>query len=447
MNENWPRCPEAANWFEQQLQQFTAQNPRLQEMQRRFLTRAGVRMENLVDHWLLPDSPSLRRQLELFGMTPISKASETVWKHMGARLPRVRLQANAIERLALQVENTDMFLKINQLDARERQGEPGSSYYQALCTLPYGELAVLTRCGTDGFTPEALSQKEAERIRQASQLLRSRARSGSEAEALKAAASAVAQAIELIGQNRTVHEFFAVERDYYMSRNTAARRQYAWQQSLGLGWANHDHHTYRCSRSQFRTILALWLSMGFEIREKFYAGAEAGWGAQVLEHPVCRIIIFCDVDMAPEELDINYAENSLPDTPDPETIGLWCALHGDSIGRAGMHHLEAEFDFEQCEALHTAAGQKVMAPFTSLPMLKQAFTAAELWPVEPARAEVLVNKGVLTPEQAQRFIQQGAAGSHLEILQRWEGFKGFNQTGVSAIIRATDARILAAGEN
>ncbi len=38
------------------------------------------------------------------------------------------------------------------------------------------------------------------------------------------------------------------------------------------------------------------------------------------------------------------------------------------------------------------------------------------------------------------FERTGAAGSHLEILQRWEGFKGFNKTGVSAIIRETDAR-------
>ena len=30
--------------------------------------------------------------------------------------------------------------------------------------------------------------------------------------------------------------------------------------------------------------------------------------------------------------------------------------------------------------------------------------------------------------------------SGLEVLQRWEGFKGFNKTGVSAIIQETDAR-------
>jgi hypothetical protein len=38
----------------------------------------------------------------------------------------------------------------------------------------------------------------------------------------------------------------------------------------------------------------------------------------------------------------------------------------------------------------------------------------------------------------QRFLAEGAIGSHLEILERRGGFKGFNQKSVSAIIAATD---------
>jgi hypothetical protein len=39
-----------------------------------------------------------------------------------------------------------------------------------------------------------------------------------------------------------------------------------------------------------------------------------------------------------------------------------------------------------------------------------------------------------------RTHQQGALGSHLEILERNDGYKGFNQTGISQIIRRTDPR-------
>jgi hypothetical protein len=41
---------------------------------------------------------------------------------------------------------------------------------------------------------------------------------------------------------------------------------------------------------------------------------------------------------------------------------------------------------------------------------------------------------------ADQFRQQGGIGSHLENLERNDGFKGFNQTSVSEIISATDPR-------
>jgi uncharacterized protein YmfQ (DUF2313 family) len=73
-------------------------------------------------------------------------------------------------------------------------------------------------------------------------------------------------------------------------------------------------------------------------------------------------------------------------------------------------------------------------------MLKQAFSSAEIWAVAAERIDALVTSGSITSEQAERFRTHGAPGSHIEILQRWEGFKGFNKTGVSSIIRDTDAR-------
>jgi hypothetical protein len=86
------------------------------------------------------------------------------------------------------------------------------------------------------------------------------------------------------------------------------------------------------------------------------------------------------------------------------------------------------------------AGYPVMAPFTDLPYLWQAFTKGELWPVPTERLAPLVAAGHITAEQSEKFATEGALGSHLEILQRWEGFKGFNKTAVSSIIRDTDAR-------
>ena len=43
--------------------------------------------------------------------------------------------------------------------------------------------------------------------------------------------------------------------------------------------------------------------------------------------------------------------------------------------------------------------------------------------------------------QKEGFEQIGAIGSHLELIERRQGFKGFNQNSVSVIIQATDPRI------
>jgi hypothetical protein len=81
-----------------------------------------------------------------------------------------------------------------------------------------------------------------------------------------------------------------------------------------------------------------------------------------------------------------------------------------------------------------------MKPFTDLPYLRQAFTAGEIWPVESRRIERLLAAGRITAEQAEKFRREGALGSHLEVLQRDDGYKGFNQTGISDIITRTDPR-------
>jgi len=72
--------------------------------------------------------------------------------------------------------------------------------------------------------------------------------------------------------------------------------------------------------------------------------------------------------------------------------------------------------------------------------LRQAFTEGERWPVRAERVNQLLASGLITREQCDQFIREGAIGSHLENLQRHGGFKGFNQKSVSAIITATDPR-------
>ena len=137
----------------------------------------------------------------------------------------------------------------------------------------------------------------------------------------------------------------------------------------------------------------------------------------------------------------DFAHQGLAARKELGTVGLWCKLHGESFLTAGMHHLECQFEFDAAREQLAAAGVATMDPFTDFPFLRQAFTEGERWSIDPDHLEQLTQQGWLSPEQAANFAQKGAIGSHLEILERNQGYKGFNQTGVSDIIQRTDPRL------
>jgi hypothetical protein len=105
-----------------------------------------------------------------------------------------------------------------------------------------------------------------------------------------------------------------------------------------------------------------------------------------------------------------------------------------------MHHLECQFDFDTAREQLTAAGSRSMQPFTDFPFLRQCFTEGERWQVATSRIQRLRELQLITAEQAEEFTQRGAIGSHLEILERNDGYRGFNQTGITEIIQRTDPR-------
>jgi hypothetical protein len=243
-----------------------------------------------------------------------------------------------------------------------------------------------------------------------------------------------------LGTDTAAWVAFAAERAHWQRRNRAGKVQKARQDSLGLGWANHDHHTFRSSRATFPLLIEILETFGFHSRERFYAGAEAGWGAQVMEQPVCRFAVFADVDLSPGEVQGDFAHQPLAPRQELGTVGLWCALHGESMLGAGLHHLAARLGFDRATADLADWDVEMMRPFSDFPYLRQAFTRGDRWQVAPGRLDRLVASEQIDEGQRQRFAQDGAIGSHLENIQRAEGFKGFNQQTVSDIIRRTDPR-------
>ena len=445
---DWPLCYEAENFVLDQIQRFLERNPFAKSLAGRMPVETGTLMIDWVDALVLP--ARLEQRLHELGFTgdPLGEAEEgrkVLW-HPEAMLPRVLIDPAVPDAafppvLSLRVDRICDFLVAHGRTAAI-EGDPLTRFRRAAVVVENGaQLEVVERRGYRGYLTEKATPGKVESLLKAQELWQTRQRRhADDAEGFRALHTVLDQVIVLVGRDLACHVVFAGERDYWERRNRAARIQKGRQDRLGLGWANHDHHTFRSSREHFVELMRAWEKLGFERRERYYAGAQAGWGAQILEQPVEGIVTFCDVDLAPEETEIDFSRQPLKASSQLGTIGLWVGLHGESVLDAGMHHLECRFDYALLREQLAREGVNTMNPFSDFEFLKQAFTEGERWPVSAERAERLRSAGSITREQFEQFTREGALGSHLENLQRKGGFKGFNQKAVSVIIEATDPR-------
>lgn len=446
---HWEPQPEAERVVGNLVAVFLDANEWAAHFARRLKAEAGVRFQDCVDTLVAPARLVPAELLERAGYAREANGADAsaypdaapTYRNASGIFPTVVVGTDEDVAVQLKVDSVADFAAAHGLNLRTTDA--------ALADVRRAEvdrgrgLSVIERHGYAGtgsprrpLAQVAAVLKHAEAFR-----LRPRETGADESAAWDRTEALVDAAVADLGVDYACDLFFAAEREFWERRNRAARVQKARQDGLGIGWANHDHHTYRSSRRHFARLVRVWEKLGLVCRERFYAGREAGWGAQVMEQPNAGIVTFNDVDLSPDELLIDFAHEPLPERHDLGTVGLWCALHGESFLEAGMHHLECTFDFdalkEQLERDHNVA---VMKPFTDFPYLKQAFTKGERWAVKEERIVRLLGNGQITPEQADKFRKEGAIGSHLENLERNQGFKGFNQTGVSEIIAATDPR-------
>lgn len=443
MEFTWERQPEAERLILELVDDLLAKNSIARLLATRMHEETGTRFRDWIERIDVPDTGEIRQRLLAAGYK--RSRGDFLSDHYiqpAGVFPGIDVLKNGGFELRLKVDSVADFSAICA-NGNDIEGEPLSAYRQLYLGGGLDDgLLVVERHGCAGFNEIQLTpEKRICRIHH-TEAFRSRVREwNDEDEGFDVTEMMLDEAIEDLGVDLTCDLFFAAEREYWQRRNRAAQFQKARQDRLGLGWANHDHHTYRCSRKYFSRLIGLWKKLGFQLRERFYAGAEAGWGAQVCEQPSAGIITFNDVDLSPEELMNDFAHNPLPERKELGTVGLWCGLHGESFLQAGMHHLECQFDFDSLKKqMEEQGGIKVMKPFTDFPYLRQAFTEGERWPVKEERLAMLLAKGQITQEQAAQFRANGAIGSHLENLERNEGFKGFNQKGVSEIIARTDPR-------
>lgn len=414
------------------------------------LLGVGVRLADCIDVLAVPVSAQLRRELEANGFARADgghvPAGIELWEHHGALLPLFELTSGGKLRATVRVESVCDYLVASGLERHgEIEGEACAHVRRArIAEEAEAELWVAERRAerhrVAGRAPPSSGPGPAAILRHL-EAFRLRPRPLASPERGFEAALTLARAARAeLGEALACELFFEAERRFYERRNGAARLQKARQDALGVGWLNHDHHTYRSSRAHFSALIGVLEALGMVCRERFYAGRDAGWGAQVLEHPTTGICVFADVDLSAEEVAGDFAHAGLPPRSGAGTVGLWCELHGEAFLAAGMHHLECQFDMAAITRQFEERGVKVMPRFSDFPHLRQAFTKGELWPVARERLEQVVRGGLVSREQAERLEREGALGSHFEVLERNLGYKGFNQEGINKIILATDPR-------
>ncbi len=440
---DWETHEELDDFVRERVEIFLSNHRFAKELSGKMLNETSTRFVDWIDHIAIPEKEvkdSVLIKLGLVEMKEIeSREGTRVFKHPRSYLFPILLCKGDENVIALRPENIDEFLQVLGMGIVP-EGKPFSAIRWATIEREGNfTLAAIERRGYDGFI-EKEDKDVSEYLQVLTQFYCRQRYFRTDQEGMDYTLKLVRQAVRELDSARVSDAFFRAERAYWQKRNRAGQVQKDRQDRLGLGLGNHDHHTYRSSRTSFTKMIAIFEAMGYTCREKYYAGDKAGWGAQILEHKVCNIVVFTDVDLASEETSIDFSHKGLPEKKELGTVCLWIGLHGESMLQAGMHHLEARFLFDKLKADLEKQGVAVMTPFSYFDFLKQAFTQGDVWAVDKSRLDRLLSNGSINREQYDKFLKEGAIGSHMENLERDQGFKGFNKASVTKIIEKTDPR-------
>ncbi|WP_397580222.1 hypothetical protein [Sphingorhabdus sp.] len=430
----WERQPEAAAALSGWLADACTRSPALTALHSRLLEAAGVRLHDIVDHIDISNTT----ELEQFSAAGWSVVADNVWKNMSGLFPAI--VARGPETVWLRVEAVEDFLAANNISAII-EGDLHGPLRRAIIANDAVRVGVLERNGHAGYDVPAVAAATIRSARLHLQAFKARRRQfDTVAQGLTHTEALVDAAVADIGPNWACDLWLRAERDFWMTRCPTGRVQKARQDAIGIGWCNIDHHTYDGSRAHYRHSIRIFEKLGYERREMLYAGELAGWGSQVLEQPVIGSTIFADVDLAPHELTVDFAHEILPELPKHRRAGLLTELLGESILEAGLNHVAALYDHVLLHGQLEQQNISMMAPFTDWPHLYQALTEGDWCAVDPARVDRLEAGGHIGSDEAERLRLEGSIVTHLENIERNDGYKGFNREGIDSVLRKLDPR-------
>lgn len=434
-DRSWKVEPAAEALLQQILTERLAHCPDADRFRQHLLDQTAVRLRDIIDHVTFDDDVT-RRRLEQAGWA----GEGGVWRHAGGYFPEfVRRPGTPVT--WFRVESIDLFAA---RFATPRSIE-GAAHGPARRLIAFegdgSSFGAFERAGYDGFEVPAAAAGQLRAARIHLQSFCSRRRQFDSVEqGLTHTEALVDAAVGDLGPHWACDLWLRAERAYWMSRCRAGRRQKERQDEAGIGWSNIDHHTYDGSRRHYRHTIRILEKLGYQLREMLYAGELAGWGSQVLEQPTLKSTIFADVDLAPEELTVDFAHEPLGDLPHHRRAGILSVLHGESILEAGLNHVAGLYDRRCLEAQLAAENIRMMSPFSDFDHLYQELTHGDWAAVDPRRVDALEQGGHIPAEEAEAIRLNGAIIAHLENIERNQGYKGFNREGIDGVLRKLDPR-------
>ena len=435
-DRTWLPQPEAETVLSDHIETLIQTCPKAKAFRRNLRENCGIRLRDVIDHISFQDRNLIAR-LEKAGW---SKVSDNVWSNPNGLFPEF-VRDDTIPTIWMRVENAALFALTHDVANSIEGPEHGPARRLRVWDTKESGFGVYERNGYQGFDIPSSSPELTLLSRRHLQAFRARRREfSSPAQGLDHTDTLVTRAVLDIGPHWACDLWFKAEREYWQRRCSAGRRQKNKQDSMGVGWNNIDHHTYDGSREHFRHTITILEKLGYELREMLYAGELAGWGSQVLEQPVLKSTIFADVDLSPDELEVDFAHDELPPLPKHRRAGLVSAMHGESILQAGLNHVAGLYDRRQLNKILAQDGVEFMAPFSDFNVLYQELTLGDWGAVDPLRIDELERLGHLTQTAADEVRLSGAIMTHLENIERNFGYKGFNKIGIDGVLRKLDPR-------
>ncbi|NIP35084.1 MAG: hypothetical protein GWN18_09085 [Thermoplasmata archaeon] len=338
-NFNWTLWEDAEARLKELIDEFLTANDRAGELAGTIEWTTGTKLIDWVDHMVLPADSIDEFDLQILGYEEDTEA-ETMYgarcyRHRGSTLFPLLLRPGNLTELALRVEDVDAFCHVHQR-AAEPLGDPLGPYRWVDVIKEHDHL--LTAVDRRGYSGFAIGDVyDVEDYAQVLDAFRERKREfPSDEQGMVATKELVAEQLDRLGTNRMADAWFKAEWEYWVAHNQAAHFLRSKHDHVGLGWANRDHQAYRCSRQLYTHYLEIQELLGMRRREMYHAGAQAGWGAQVMEQVDLGFVVFCDVDLEEGEEDKDFASEGLEPRDELGTIGLWVALHGESMLQAGI---------------------------------------------------------------------------------------------------------------